>query len=293
MKKIELIAIDLDGTLLPSENNMDVSKNNIKMLERAIESGIHIAIVTGRNYLSARNVLANTNSAVLKKLPLSLQNGSLLVEGSTNKILKAYDLDKDIAHSIIRDMKKIGVDVMVHDSIKSGVSIFVEDKPLNRAIEIYLKNRIEIIKHDKTVVKVKDLFETLQFNPIQLATIDTESKINTVMSFVNEKYGSLVKTVKTVSYLDNGGWWWFEVFNKKCSKSRGLRDICSIYNIPLENAAYIGDNYNDVEAMRVAGYSVAVNNAPDDIKQMCDLVVSSNNEDGVAEALEKILENCQ
>ncbi len=290
MKKIKLVAIDLDGTLLPSENNMNISKRNIEMLEEAISRGIHIAIVTGRNYLSARNVLANTNSPVLKKLPLSLQNGSLLVEGSTNKILKAYDLDQNIARSVIKDMKEMKLDVMVHDSIKSGVSIFVEDRPLNRAIEIYLKNRIEIIKHDKTVVRVKDLFETLQFNPIQLATIDTEDKIDSIMRLVNKKYEEIVKTVKTVSYLDNGGWWWFEVFNKKCSKSRGLSDICSIYNIPLENSAYIGDNYNDVEAMKVAGYSIAVNNAPGDIKRMCDLVVSSNNEDGVAQALEIILE---
>lgn len=289
MKKIKLVAIDLDGTLLSSENSMNISKKNIELLEKAISGGIHIAIATGRNYLSAKNVLASTGSDILERLPLSLQNGSLLVEGNTNRILKAYDLDKNIAHSIMADMKERGLDIMVHDSIKSDISIFVEDKPLNRAIEIYLKNRIEVIKHDKTVVRVKDLFETIQFNPIQLATIDTEDKIDSVMSLVNKKYDGLVKTVKTVSYLDNGGWWWFEVFNKNCSKSRGLKDICSIYNIPVENSAYIGDNYNDVEAMKVAGYSIAVGNAPDDIKQMCDLTVSSNNEDGVAEALEIIM----
>ena len=290
MRKIGLIAIDLDGTLLSSENNMRISERNVKALEKALGKGIKVAIITGRNYLSAKNVLENSGSDALKRVPLSLQNGSILVEGSTNKILKGYDLKKDVALAIMKDMKNNGVDIMVYDSIKRGISIFVEDKPYNRAIEIYLKNRIEIINHAKTVVKVKNLFDTIRFNPIQLATIDTEEKVDNLIEIITRKYNGVVKVQKTVSYLDDGSWWWFEVFNKSCSKSRGLKDICSIFNLSLEEAAYIGDNYNDIEAMEVAGMSIAVDNAPEDIKRICDYVVASNNENGVAEAIEMILE---
>lgn len=114
--------------------------------------------------------------------------------------------------------------------------------------------------------------------------------MNNLIEIITRKYNGVVKVQKTVSYLDDGSWWWFEVFNKSCSKSRGLKDICSIFNLSLEEAAYIGDNYNDIEAMEVAGMSIAVDNAPEDIKRICDYVVASNNENGVAEAIEMILE---
>jgi HAD superfamily hydrolase (TIGR01484 family) len=87
MKNVKIIAIDLDGTLISSETNYKISKTNIRALKKAIERDIHIAIITGRNYLSARMVLDETGDNIIKNLPLSLQNGSILIEGNTGTLL--------------------------------------------------------------------------------------------------------------------------------------------------------------------------------------------------------------
>lgn len=67
MRKIGLIAIDLDGTLLSSENNMRISERNVKALEKAIGKGIKVAIITGRNYLSAKTYLRTAGRMLSKE----------------------------------------------------------------------------------------------------------------------------------------------------------------------------------------------------------------------------------
>jgi len=289
MKNVKIIAIDLDGTLISSETNYRISKTNIRALKKAIERDIHIAIITGRNYLSARMVLDETGDNIIKNLPLSLQNGSILIEGNTGTLLKAYDLDKNVARNIIRDMRIEDIDIMLYDNIERGLSIFVEKREFNIAIESYLQSREKGISDKRAVVRVDSIEQILDFNPIQIATIDREIIIDKFIKILDSGYKNLVKVIKTGSYLDDGDWWWLEVFNKSCSKRQGLKDICELYNVDVDNSVYIGDNFNDIEAMQQAGFSIAVENAPEDIKKVCDMVVRSNNENGVAEAIDFIL----
>ncbi|RKX71898.1 hypothetical protein DRP43_02040 [candidate division TA06 bacterium] len=289
MKNVKIIAIDLDGTLISSETNYRISKTNIRALKKAIERGIYIAIITGRNYLSARMVLDETGDNIIKNLPLSLQNGSILIEGNTGTLLKAYDLDKNVARSIIRDMRIEDIGIMLYDNIKRGLSIFVEKREFNIAIESYLQSREKRISDKRAVVRVDSIEQILDFNPIQIATIDREIIIDKFIKILDSGYKNLVKVIKTGSYLDDGNWWWVEVFNKSCSKRQGLKDICELYNVDVDNSVYIGDNFNDIEAMQQAGFSIAVENAPEDIKKVCDMVVKSNNDNGVAEAIDFIL----
>ncbi|MCK4544222.1 HAD family hydrolase [candidate division WOR-3 bacterium] len=289
MKNVKIIAIDLDGTLISSETNYKISKTNIRALKKAIERGIHIAIITGRNNLSARMVLDETGDNIIKNLPLSLQNGSILIEGNTGTLLKAYDLDKNVARSIIRDMRNEDIGIMLYDNIERGLSIFVEKREFNIAIESYLQSREKRISDERAVVRVNSIEQILDFNPIQIATIDRETIIDKFIKILDSRYKNLVKVIKTGSYLNDGNWWWVEVFNKSCSKRQGLKDICELYNVDVDNSVYIGDNFNDIEAMQQAGFSIAVENAPEDIKKICNMVVRSSNNNGVAEAIDFIL----
>jgi hydroxymethylpyrimidine pyrophosphatase-like HAD family hydrolase len=63
--------------------------------------------------------------------------------------------------------------------------------------------------------------------------------------------------------------------------------MAEYYNIPIENTVAIGDNFNDVPMLEVAGLSVAMGNADPSVKEIADVVTLTNNEHGVAHAIEK------
>ena len=85
----------------------------------------------------------------------------------------------------------------------------------------------------------------------------------------------------TYSNVDN-----FELNTLGCDKGWGLRALCDVLSIDVEASLAIGDNGNDFGMLREAGFSVAVENAIDEVKKMCDATVSDYREDGFAEAVE-------
>lgn len=82
-----------------------------------------------------------------------------------------------------------------------------------------------------------------------------------------------------------------EMVPADANKGSALRRLCSEIGIPLEKTAAIGDFYNDLEMIEMAGFGIAVSNSCRDVKVTASLVVSSNGQNGVAEAIEYVMEN--
>ena len=76
-----------------------------------------------------------------------------------------------------------------------------------------------------------------------------------------------------------------EVMDQYGNKGSALKKVAEHYNIPLHNTVAIGDNFNDIPMLEVAGLSVAMGNAEPQVKEICDVVTQSNAEDGVAYAI--------
>ena len=77
------------------------------------------------------------------------------------------------------------------------------------------------------------------------------------------------------------------IFNLEAGKTNAIKKILEIYNIDRENVFAIGDGENDIGLIKFAGEGVAMGNAFETVKNSTDLVVSDNNNDGVAEAIYK------
>ena len=82
---------------------------------------------------------------------------------------------------------------------------------------------------------------------------------------------------------------WFSVSNSNCSKGNALKIVSKYLNIPIKNTIAIGNDKNDIPMFEVAGLSVAVANASDDIKSKVNHITLSNDEDGVAIFLETLI----
>lgn len=79
---------------------------------------------------------------------------------------------------------------------------------------------------------------------------------------------------------------YLEVTSKKVSKERALTEVAKYYHVPLENVMTIGDNFNDIPMLSLAGLGVAMNNAPQEVKESANVKTHNNNEHGVSQAIE-------
>ncbi len=118
----KLIAIDLDNTLL--DDNKEISKENIKFINRLIENGYEIVIATGRRYFSAKSFIQSIN----KPLTILANNGSIARETKNNNILFEKLLStKDFRIIVERGGKARNLHPIVHvDSFELGYDLIVE-----------------------------------------------------------------------------------------------------------------------------------------------------------------------
>ncbi|MEH7234952.1 Cof-type HAD-IIB family hydrolase [Bacillus sp. JJ1562] len=76
-----------------------------------------------------------------------------------------------------------------------------------------------------------------------------------------------------------------EISTKGITKEYGIRKVCSLLDIELENVMAIGDSFNDLQLITSAGLGVAMENAATEVKNAADVITSSNEKDGVARAI--------
>ena len=84
---------------------------------------------------------------------------------------------------------------------------------------------------------------------------------------------------------------WFSIGNQNSSKGSALKYLADFLSIPIKNSIAIGDDRNDISMFQASGFSVAMGNSDSKIKSLADYVTTSNNSDGVAKFLERILNN--
>lgn len=80
-----------------------------------------------------------------------------------------------------------------------------------------------------------------------------------------------------------------EIICKNINKGNGLKHLCQVLNLPIEQTIVVEDAGNDVEALKVAGLAVVIDNAIDEIKQYGDVIVSDCDHDGCVEAIKNYL----
>ncbi|WP_150538563.1 Cof-type HAD-IIB family hydrolase [Actinobacillus vicugnae] len=81
---------------------------------------------------------------------------------------------------------------------------------------------------------------------------------------------------------------YLEIMNREATKSAAIRFMQQKMGLDTEQIMAFGDNFNDLDMLQYAGFSVAMANAPDEVKAVADYVTASNNEDGIALVLNKL-----
>lgn len=284
---MKLIATDLDGTLLNS--NHEISKENIEALKYAQEKGIEITIATGRTYKDALHILDKANL----KAHIISNNGSV-VHTKNGKTLKSWCINKTSIKNIIGWLNQnnyfyqlctdeyIYVPSNSKELIRNDFRLAMKSN--NDLSEEIVEKTIELI-FSQYGIRFYDDVNNLINSEIDFCTISALSFDENKLKYGRDYCSNLKDLSMVVSLKYN-----FELVNKDASKGTALEYLSNYLNISLDDVIAFGDNYNDLSMFKKAGTSVAMANADLQIKDRCDFVTLSNNENGVGRFIYKHIE---
>lgn len=271
-RNIKMIAMDLDGTLLDS--NKVYTEYSRRVISEALEQGVIVLPATGRpvsgipreimEFPGIRYVLTSNGARVL-----DLQEGKVLYERlipfeqgkKLLEILKKFDAlleiyYEGIGYASAKDLKRI---VQYMPSAPMAQYVVNTRRPVEDVWEMYCR------EHRPT------------------------DKIQALFADLDEKEKAFAKVREKLPEIEICGALWnnLEANQKEARKGIALIKLGEILGIPAENIMACGDGSNDIEMIREVGFGVAMSNAIDEVKAVADHVTFSNDEDGVAKAIEK------
>jgi hydroxymethylpyrimidine pyrophosphatase-like HAD family hydrolase len=296
-----LIAIDLDGTLLNSSGK--VSPRNLAALKLAEASGIEIVISTGRRHSFAMQVLrdlhlqptsavVSSNGTVIRTIHSDLIHRTHLPL-STARWLCAHLND-------YRNTLVLTFDLTGPDGEDSRGALVVEHlDDLHTSIGRWMRANEPYIQH---VQRLEDALQPHQKLPIQMMLCgpiepmrEAEALLesNPLVTPVGvQKSPNAEVALHRTTYPDTD-LTLLDILPAGCSKASALEHIAALRGATPADILAIGDNWNDVAMLRLAGHAALMSNAPNDLKTLAATsgwsVVPSNDEDGVAVAIESVL----
>lgn len=271
---IKLIALDIDGTLLTYRS--ELTPRTRAAIEAAQSQGVKVALVTGRRFGSAHQLIQELGLDVM----LVSHNGALTKDVRTLDTLGYHPLKVDLAQQVVHAGRDFGADVICCDDPHGhGVMVLEGISASNRALQRYLE------KYWHAVREVEDLLDYLDHDPIQMMFSGACDPMDAFAEQLQTALGDQIQLFKTryrsidLTILD--------VLSHTASKGDSLAEIASQHGIAREEVLAIGDNFNDLTMLRYAGTGIVMGNAEDELKAMGFEVTDTNAADGVAKAIEK------
>lgn len=264
----KLIAMDLDGTL--NNDQKIITEKTRAVLMAVQERGIRLALASARpspGLFKERDILRlQDHNGILMSY-----NGGRIVDAATGKVLFETSMDLTQTKQVLRRLEELPVTPILDD----GVQFYVADKN-GYKVDYECKN------NQMTCAEVGNLADFLSFAPIKILVSVQPEELPRVQQQIAEFLPEELTVVQTAAF-------YLEVIPKIINKGQGIRDICAVLGIAPAQVISFGDAANDIPMLREAGMGVAMGNAADVVKAAADMVTLSNNEDGIAAALEKLL----
>lgn len=262
--KIKLIASDMDDTLL--NNNREISPRNEAAIKKAIAEGIVFTLASGRMYCSMQPYAQKLGLDV----PLVSYNGALVKGAISCKVYVNSPLKLPTALDLLQYVKENGHYVQVY----MGDKLYVKEE--NEYSRMYAKiSGIQAVAIGEEIYSIKEA-------PNKLLLMTATENFEATWKDVEEKFKG---RVDVTSSKDN----YLELMEPGVNKWQAVKSLAKSFGIKPEEIMCIGDSNNDLSMIKNAGIGVAVANAKPQVQKYAKMVTASNDNDGVALAIENIL----
>lgn len=274
MKKIRMIALDLDGTVFDGDKK--VTKHTQEILEEAIRRGIVVFPCTGRPWTGIPEEIRKIRG--MKYAVTS--NGARTVKFDTGETIRENCLSHrktmeliDAAIASPEGVWEIYVDGKCYAD--ADTYRIIQSPDINQAMLDYIR---------KTRNLVKNLRDWAEKEGVRTEKLHMMFERTDLRDRCMEKFQTFPDI--DISYASTFN---LEINDISCSKGRGILDLAEYLGIDRDEIMACGDSRNDWPMLRDAGFAVVMGNADEDTKKLADFVTKSNEEDGVAYAVEKFV----
>ena len=260
---VRLIASDMDDTLLNSHNV--ISERNAKAIHKAITKGIIFVIATGRMYVSVKPYA----DALGLDVPLVTYNGALVKGSKSGKVYYEHPLKLETALELLAYCKEKGYYIQSYQRDE----LWVKEATVFSAYY----TRISGIP----ATPVGERLYHPEVAPYKLLAMTKPEEFQKVWQDIQQKFAG---KVTVTSSRDN----FLELMEPGVNKWEAVKAVAESYGIRPEEIMCIGDSNNDLSMIENAGIGVAVANAKPAVQAAAKFVTASNDEDGVAEVIERL-----
>jgi Cof subfamily protein (haloacid dehalogenase superfamily) len=284
--KYRLLAMDLDGTLLNDQKEIDLE--TIETIYDYRKRGGKVIISSGRSPLSTQWIARTIG---LTGEPIIAYNGAVLID-EKGEVSEQSFFQSELLLSFWRLCEAEGIYAHFYE----GDTLLVPQ--VNKWNENWIENNIPTLEksggeqlhcqsfREKCQVKVVENFNSYlqerEPNITKIAVFDNGNKLADLPKRLKEQ-GVEMEISSSFNFVN------LEITPVGVTKASALFKLTEKLGIPLYQTAAIGDNFNDSLMLSVAGLGIAMGNAPEKVKQLADKVTGNNNESGVAKAIRRYL----
>lgn len=276
MKNVRLVATDLDGTFL--KNDRTISHENLFALERLGKSGIVRVAATGRNLRKVEEVISSD-------VPFDFvvfSSGAGVYDWKKKKLL--------VGRNIGQESSSLIASFLINRKISFHAFFPV---PLNHYLWYYrgaghCEEFERYFSFHNSWAKKLALQHDFKGGLCQFLIIIREDleKFEWIRNEI-EGICDEVRVIRSSSPITSG-YIWAEIFHRSVSKGNGILQICRHTGIDPADTFSIGNDYNDLDMLKLTAHSYLTDNAPEEIKSHF-LTIPSNEEDGFAHAVQILL----
>ncbi|MCT1798558.1 Cof-type HAD-IIB family hydrolase [Aerococcus viridans] len=263
---MKLIAIDMDDTLLNSQNIVTQAQNDF-LIHLIREKGIKIVISTGRLVDGIKNLLSPELYELVYVIAL---NGSLILNNDKT-IVKSDQITNKLFKELLTQFEDYKLDMSILDEFN-----YYRFSPQNNEFMDHEE------KLNKTTIRYLDIEESKNTNILKSLIFYHPSERKKIENKVLESTIPGLRTIFTQPYL-------VEFLPIETNKGTALEYLANYLDIDMKDTIAIGDGTNDIELMGRAGHAIAMGNAIEEVKNISDFVTLSNNKDGVKVGIERLL----
>ena len=271
---LRLIAFDLDGTLLRSDKS--ISPRTMHALHAAQERGVLLVPATGRLYRSLPEALLDEQLSRY----FILVNGAQVYDSLESRTLLREELPPELALPMLQFLKTrnvvrgVYIDGLGHMSLSDYEEI--DDVAATPATSALMRRSYQT---DEDLDAVTAQHDSVQ--KIIAFFRNPDDKQATIREIISRFPGYTVS-----SSLGNN----IEINAQNATKGSALCFLCEKIGVPIGQCMAFGDGTNDYSMLRAAGFGVAMGNASEEVQSCADAVTETNEEDGVARMIERVLE---
>jgi len=298
-RNYDLLALDLDGTLLGPDGL--VSDGNRAAVARAREAGLEVVVCTGRGLVESRHIIERIEghlpAAGRSEAPVVCAGGAMICDAATGGTLHRWPMREDLVRRLCEHFDRAGrAPLLLKDRAAAGFDyLVVGTGPIEAPtrwwfdvmdVEVKFVDSIDHDDHPEHTVRVG--FAAVAD---RMATLAAEVHETFGREATTQHFGAVAGTLDDgpVGVKDESVHL-LEVFDPQVSKWTAIRRLASMQRIDRSRIAAIGDEVNDLAMIEGTALGIAMGNAVERVKDAADVHAPGHGEDGVAVAIERILE---